>query len=73
MQLNLSQNKAPLWISEKATVLLKQVITGRVIPHRTHGKKYQTLRVNKRWRLLCRDGTSWELLTHNDYNNLIDK
>ncbi|MEC5345169.1 hypothetical protein ABRZ24_21505 [Brenneria populi] len=71
--MNLSQNKAPLWISEKANILLRQVCTGRVTPRRTHGKKYQTLRVNKRWRLLSRDGTSWELLTHNDYNNLIDK
>ncbi|EHD21281.1 MULTISPECIES: hypothetical protein [Brenneria] len=71
--MNLSQNKAPLWISEKANILLKRVNTGRVIPRRTHGKKYQTLRVNKRWRLLSRDGTNWELLNHNDYNNLIDK
>ncbi|WP_425475140.1 hypothetical protein [Brenneria uluponensis] len=23
--------------------------------------------------MLSRDGTNWELLTHNDYNNQIDK
>ncbi len=71
--MNLSQNKAPLWIATKALALLKQVSTGRVTPYRSHGKKYQTLRVNKRWRLLSHDGKSWDLLTHNDYDNLIDK
>lgn len=71
--MNLSQNRAPLWIAEKAVSLLKQVSTGRKIPFRTHGKKYQTLRVNKRWRLLSHDGKSWSLITHNDYDNLIDR
>lgn len=71
--MNLSQNRAPLWIAEKAVSLLKQVSTGRKIPFRTHGKKYHTLRVNKRWRLLSHDGKSWNLITHNDYDNLIDR
>lgn len=71
--MNLSQNRAPLWIAEKAVSLLKQVNTGRKNPLRTHGKKYHTLRVNKRWRLLSHDGKSWNLITHNDYDNLIDR
>lgn len=67
-------NNAPLWITEKALAALKQLQSGRTIARRTSCKKYLTMRVNKRWRLLSRDdGKNWQLLTHNDYNHVIDK
>ncbi len=69
-----SLNNAPLFIAEKAVIILSQYRKGCIHPRRTFGKKYLTFRVNKRWRLLSRDnGQKWELLTHNDYNNVIDK
>ncbi|WP_447406856.1 ParE family toxin-like protein, partial [Clostridium perfringens] len=47
---------------------------GRLFPKKSYGKKYLTLRVNKRWRLLSKDdGHNWLLLTHNDYNCALDK
>ncbi len=72
MSVNL--NNAPLWITAKALEKLKQFRAGRLFPKRTYGKKYLTFRVNKRWRLLSKDdGHNWLLLTHNDYNCVIDK
>jgi hypothetical protein len=67
-------NNAPLWVTVKAVKVLSQFSCGRLIPRRTKGRKYFTFRVNKRWRLLSRDGgKNWQLLTHNDYNNAIDE
>lgn len=67
-----SLNNAPLFIAEKAVIILSQYRKGCIHPRRTFG--YLTFRVNKRWHLLSRDnGQKWELLTHNDYNNVIDK
>ncbi|WP_128143555.1 hypothetical protein [Serratia sp. 1D1416] len=67
-------NNAPLWITAKALDKLNQLRLGRLFPKKTYGKKYLTLRVNKHWRLLSKDGgNNWQLLTHNDYNSEIDK
>jgi hypothetical protein len=71
MSVNL--NNAPLWIKEKALEILNKFSACLILPRKISGKKYLTFRVNKRWRLLSKDdGQNWQLLTHNDYNSVID-
>lgn len=72
--MSVSLNNAPGWITAKALEILNQFSSRQIFPRKTYGKKYLTLRVNKRWRLLSKDdGHNWSLLTHNDYNSVIDK
>lgn len=65
-------NNAPLWITEKALVLLSQFSNGRVITRQVKNKSLLALRINKRWHLLSHNGgKDWQLLPHSDYRNII--
>lgn len=65
-------NNAPLWITEKALVLLSQFSNGRVIPRQVKNNYLHVLRINKRWHLVSHNrGKDWQLLTHSDYRNII--
>ncbi|HEM7576492.1 TPA: hypothetical protein U2J86_003513 [Serratia marcescens] len=64
--------RIPQRISAKAEGVLCAYREGKKKPNQTYQHKYLTLPVARRWRMLSKDnGNSWEVMSHERYNNQI--
>lgn len=72
--MSLTAFKAPEWVIAQAARKLTQYRRGRLFARRTYRRGYLSLAVNPRWRLLSRNGgRDWQLMSHSDYNQEIEK
>ncbi|MCL5502181.1 hypothetical protein M5Y49_26395 [Escherichia coli] len=66
--------RIPEWVHQQAVFVLRQYRNKRVHPCRMHRSGNLSLRVNRRWRLLSRDGgQSWEVMSHERYSKVKDR
>lgn len=66
--------RVPEWVHAQAVHTLGRYRNRRVIPCRIRGSGNLSLKVNRRWRLLSRDGgQNWEVMSHERYNKLKDR
>ncbi|HID8815249.1 ParE family toxin-like protein [Enterobacter roggenkampii] len=66
--------RIPEWVHLKAAHVLSQFRARRIHPCRMHGSGNLSLRVNRRWRLLSRDGgKNWEVMSHERYSKVKDR
>ena len=66
--------RIPEWVHLKAAHVLLQFRARRIRPCRMHRSGNLSLKVNRRWRLLSRDGgQNWEVMSHETYNREKDK
>lgn len=66
--------RVPEWVHTQAVSTLGRYRKRRVNPCRMHGSGNLSLKVNRRWRLLSRDGgQSWEVMSHERYSKLKDR
>ncbi len=64
--------RIPQRISAKAEGVLCAYREGKKKPNRTYQHKYLTLPVARCWQMLSKDnGNSWEVMSHERYNNQI--
>jgi hypothetical protein len=67
--MTLTALKAPEWVITQAAMRLAQYRKRCIFPRRMHRTGFLSLKVNRRWRLLSRNGgRDWQLLTHERYN-----
>ncbi|XCE75846.1 hypothetical protein MPHASIOC01_000683 [Mangrovibacter phragmitis] len=66
--------RIPERVHEQAAHVLRQYRKGRVHSRRMHGSGNLSLKVNRRWRLLSRDGGQhWEVMSHERYSKVKDR
>lgn len=72
--MSLTAIRVPEWVHVQAVHTLGRYRQRRVIASRMHGSGNLSLRVNRRWRLLSRDGgQNWEVMSHERYSKLKDR
>ncbi|MDT7449275.1 ParE family toxin-like protein [Citrobacter freundii] len=60
-----TSKRIPEWVHLQAVHVLRQFRARRIHPCRMHTSGNLSLRVNRRWRLLSRDGgQNWEVMSH---------
>lgn len=66
--------RIPEWVHTQAVNTLGRYRKRRVNPCRMHGSGNLSLKVNRRWRLLSKDGgQNWEVMSHERYSKLKDR
>lgn len=72
--MTLTAIRVPEWVHVQAVHTLGRFRSRRVIPCRIRGSGNLSLKVNRRWRLLSRDGgQNWEVMSHERYSKLKDR
>lgn len=72
--MTLTAIRIPEWVHVQAAHVLRKFRARRIYPSRMHGSGNLSLRVNRRWRLLSRDGgQNWEVMSHETYNREKDR
>lgn len=72
--MTLTAIRIPDWVHSQAVQVLRQYRARRVHPCRMHGSGNLGLRVNRRLRLLSRDGwQNWEVMSHERYSKMKDR
>lgn len=72
--MTLTAIRIPEWVHEQAVHKLGKYRKRRVIACRIQGSGNLSLKVNRRWRLLSRDGgQNWEVMSHERYSKLKDR
>lgn len=71
--MTLTALKAPEWVIAQAAMRLTQYRKQRIFARRMHRTGFLSLKVNRRWRLLSRNGgKDWQLMTHETYSKCKD-
>lgn len=70
--MNIKHKKIPSKIVNIALDILSLYLTGEIKARKTYRYKYLSLKVNRNYRLLYRKD-KWLLLSHEDYNKLLDR
>lgn len=66
--------RIPEWVHLQAVHVLRQFRARRIHPCRMHSSGNLSLRVNRRWRLLSRDGgQNWEVMSYERYSKVKDR
>ncbi|WP_075329277.1 ParE family toxin-like protein [Escherichia coli] len=72
--MTLTAIRIPEWVHLQAVRVLRQFRARRIHPCRMRGSGNLSLRVNRRWRLLSRDGgQNWEVMSHERYSKVKDR
>lgn len=72
--MSLTAIRVPEWVHAQAVNTLGRYRKRRAIACRMHGSGNLSLKVNRRWRLLSRDGgQTWEVMSHERYSKLKDR
>lgn len=64
--------RVPSKVKDKALKVLEGFAKGSIKARLSYGKKFKTLVVNPSWRLIDK-GAGWMLVSHNEYDKIIDK
>lgn len=71
--MTLTAIRAPEWAITQATKKLAQYRKQHIFARRMHRTGFLSLKVNRRWRLLSRNGgRDWQLMSHEKYNGVKD-
>lgn len=66
--------RIPERIHQQALLVLARYRRRRIFPRRMISTGYLSLKVNRCWRLLSRDGgQDWEIMSHERYSKLKDR
>ena len=69
----ITSNRIPLHVNEKASQILSLYSKGNIKPCRIKCGNL-SLKIGRKWRLLSRNnGTCWEVMSHEKYNQLKDR
>lgn len=72
--MSLTAIRIPEWVHVQAVQTLGRFRKRRVISSRIRGSGNLSLKVNRRWRILSRDGgQNWEVMSHERYSKLKDR
>ncbi|CNI68286.1 hypothetical protein CBW53_02840 [Yersinia frederiksenii] len=64
--------KIPKEINDRARKIIIDFKKNKIKANKTYRYNYLTLRINIRWRILSKNnGISWEVMSHERYNNKI--